>query len=61
VPRMELNIEIADSDRRSGAALPVAGSLRDETGVETAFVGWVGLLSLLEQALALPVEVPDAS
>jgi hypothetical protein len=60
VPRLELNIEVADSERTS-AALPVTGTLRDESGRATAFVGWVGLLALLEQALDYPVAVEDAS
>jgi hypothetical protein len=61
VPRLELNIEVADGERRSGAGLPVTGTVRDECGSAVSFVGWVGLLALLEQALEFPVEVEDAS
>lgn len=59
MPRLELNIEVADSDRGSGAGLPVAGTVQGEDGEVVAFVGWVGLLSLIEQALAFPAEVRD--
>lgn len=61
MPRLELDIEVADGDGRSGGGLPVTGTLRDERGDAVSFVGWVGLLALLEQALDYPVAVEDAS
>jgi hypothetical protein len=62
VPRLELNIEVADGERRSGAGPAITGSVRDDRGSAVSFVGWVGLLALLEQALDYPAEaVEDAS
>jgi hypothetical protein len=50
--RLELEIEAEEGDGQGGA-VHVAGVVRDESGRETAFVGWVGLLSLLQQALSV--------
>jgi len=48
VARLEVEID-AEHDADDG--LTVSGVVRDESGGETPFVGWVGLLSLLQQAL----------
>jgi len=48
VPRLEVEI---DAEPGAGDGLAVSGVVRDESGEETPFVGWVGLLSLLQQAL----------
>ena len=52
--RLELVIE-ADADAPAGGGqLHVRGTVRTGDGPETGFVGWVGLLALLEQALTVP-------
>jgi hypothetical protein len=42
--RLTLRLEPADDGK------PIAGWLRDERGDESYFAGWLGLLTLLEQA-----------
>ena len=49
--RLELTIDVAPSADVDDDAVHVAGTVRREDGVETAFVGWVGLMALLQQAL----------
>jgi hypothetical protein len=46
VPRLELQIDVEDGDEH------VYGTIRTEGGDDVAFVGWIGLLSLLQQAVS---------
>ena len=48
--RLELTIDV-EPQATDDDALHVAGTVRREDGVETAFVGWVSLLALLQQSL----------
>jgi hypothetical protein len=45
VPRLELQIDVEDDDEH------VFGIVRTEDGADAPFVGWIGLLSLLQQAV----------
>jgi hypothetical protein len=69
MPRLELDIAVdrrtaadsaADSATRGGAGdgSQVSGTLRGPDGRVSAFVGWVGLLALLQQAIADPAPDP---
>jgi hypothetical protein len=42
--RVELRLELEDDDH-------VVGTLRGDDGVEVGFVGWIGLLALLQRAV----------
>jgi hypothetical protein len=55
MPRLELRIDV-DHSAVEGDGLQVTGTLSGPDGAH-AFVGWIGLLALLQQA----VSVPDAS
>jgi len=71
MPRLELDIAV---DRRSAGAsadgagrrpgdpddAQVSGTLVGPDGRVSAFVGWVGLLALLQQAIAEPHAAPGA-
>jgi len=66
MPRLELDIAVdrrtaEDSATRgeAGDGSQVSGTLRGPDGRVSAFVGWVGLLALLQQAIADPA--PDPS
>jgi hypothetical protein len=45
VARLELEIDVAEDDEH------VRGTLRPEGGEQVPFVGWIGLLALLQQAV----------
>ena len=45
MPRLELDIDVSDDPDH------VRGTVRSEGGEDVAFVGWIGLLSLLQQAV----------
>lgn len=45
MPRLELQIDVEDDDER------VFGVIRTEDGNDVSFVGWIGLLALLQQAV----------
>jgi hypothetical protein len=60
VTRLELDIE-RDPDT-AGDGLSVRGVVRVDDGSETTFVGWVGLLALLQRAVTThdpAVAAPD--
>jgi hypothetical protein len=44
--RLEVQIDVEDDDEH------VFGTVRTETGEDVSFVGWIGLLSLLQQAVS---------
>jgi hypothetical protein len=46
MPRLELQIDVEDGEEH------VYGIVRTEGGVDHSFVGWIGLLSLLQQAVS---------
>ena len=46
--RIELQIQLDDADADAGH---VHGTVRTESGEDVAFVGWIGLLALLQQAV----------
>ena len=51
--RLEVDIEVDRAAPADGSEpLLVSGSVRRPDGGEAAFTGWVGLLSLLQQAVA---------
>ena len=51
--RLEVDIEVQSSPASDGSSpLQVSGSVRRSDGDEAAFTGWVGLLALLQQAVA---------
>jgi len=45
MPRLEVEIEAEDGDEH------VFGTIRTEDGDDVSFVGWIGLLALLQQAV----------
>lgn len=45
MPRLELQIDVEDDDEH------VFGVIRTEDGNDLSFVGWIGLLALLQQAV----------
>jgi hypothetical protein len=52
VARLELDIDVVDGGADGdGDGLHVTGRLRDEFGFDQPFVGWVGLLAILQQAV----------
>jgi hypothetical protein len=70
MPRLELDIAVDRRPATDGGAGPgtdgmagdgprVSGTVVGPDGRVSAFVGWVGLLALLQQAIAEPV--PDPS
>ena len=51
--RLEVDIEVERSASADGSEpLLVSGSVRQPDGGEAPFTGWVGLLALLQQAVA---------
>lgn len=52
MPRLELDIDL-DHTAIEGDALQVSGTLMGPDGTH-AFVGWIGLLALLQQAVSAP-------
>jgi hypothetical protein len=65
VPRLEIDIAVdhrpatgGRADDVTGDGPHVSGTLLGPDGRVSAFVGWVGLLSLLQQAIAEPVPDP---
>ncbi len=51
MPRLEVTVEVDRDAPDNHDSLHVTGTVRSEDGSETAFVGWVGLLALVERAL----------
>ena len=54
MPRLQLDIAVdrsATDGLADGADPPVRGTLVHPDGTESTFVGWVGLLALLQQAV----------
>jgi hypothetical protein len=45
VPRLELLIEVEEEEH-------VYGTVRTESGDDVSFVGWIGLMALLQQAVS---------
>ncbi|MGH9260243.1 MAG: hypothetical protein ACRD08_10175 [Acidimicrobiales bacterium] len=65
MPRLELDIAVDQRPASGGGTVDaagngpqVSGTLVGPDGRESAFVGWVGLLALLQQAIAEPVPDP---
>jgi hypothetical protein len=65
MPRLEIDIAVdhrpaagSRADDVAGDGPHVSGTLLGPDGRVSAFVGWVGLLSLLQQAIAGPVPDP---
>jgi hypothetical protein len=52
MPRLELDIDV-DHTAIEGDGLQVSGTLMGPAGTQ-AFVGWIGLLALLQQAVSVP-------
>ncbi len=52
MPRLELDIDV-DHGAIEGDGLQVSGTLAGPDGTH-AFVGWIGLLALLQQAVSAP-------
>lgn len=50
--RLELHIEIDPEVSDQGEPRQVRGSVFDENGSETPFVGWLGLIVLLQQTVS---------
>lgn len=46
MPRLEVDIALADGEH-------VSGTVRAEDGTDVPFVGWIALLSLLQQAVTV--------
>ena len=53
VPRLELHIEVDGAEQVTADHLQVAGTVKPEGGQPVSFVGWVGLLALLQQAVSV--------
>ena len=56
---MTTNRALTLSLEPSDVGEPIAGSLRDERGDEHRFTGWLGLLTLLEQAQPRGANEPE--
>ncbi len=53
MPRLELQIEVDESPGvAADGGLHVMGAVRSVGGHERAFVGWIGLLALLQEAVS---------
>lgn len=49
--RLEVTVDVDPDAPASDDGLHVTGTVRDEHGAETRFVGWVGLFALIQRAL----------
>ena len=65
MPRLELDIAVdhrpeigSRADGVAGDGPHVSGTLLGPDGRVTSFVGWIGLLALLQQAVAEPAPHP---
>jgi hypothetical protein len=59
MPRLALNIDV-DQPPAEGDGLQVSGTLVGPDGSVAPFVGWVGLLAALQQAVSVPDVSPGA-
>jgi hypothetical protein len=50
MPRLEVHIDVGDGS--DADPVHVHGTVRTEDGDDVAFVGWIGLFSLLQQAVS---------
>jgi hypothetical protein len=57
MPRLELSIDV-DHSAVEGDGLQVRGTLVGPDGAHS-FVGWIGLVALLQQAVSLPDASPQ--
>jgi len=53
MPRLEVTVEVDRSAPDHDDGLHVSGTVRGEDGAEEAFVGWIGLLALVQRALTV--------
>jgi hypothetical protein len=64
MPRLELNIEAdqADADTTSARAtgVHVSGTVVGPDGAVATFVGWLGLMAVLQRAVGVPHAAPRA-
>ena len=54
MPRLVLDIEVDGATSRDGDSLHVSGTVRGDDRPDTAFIGWIGLVAILQQALTTP-------
>ena len=52
MPRLEVDIDAEPGD--DGGEPHVRGVVRTDDGHEREFLGWIGLVALLQQAIATP-------
>jgi hypothetical protein len=69
MPRLELNIEADQADQADpdggsdgasarGTGVQVSGTVVGPDGAEATFVGWLGLLAVLQRAVGVPHAAP---
>jgi len=51
--RLQLDIAVDGTVPEDGGGPHVTGTLRSEDGTEATFVGWIGLLSLVQDAVSV--------
>jgi len=59
--RLQLDIAVDGTVPEDGGGPHVTGTLRSEDGTEATFVGWIGLLSLIQDAVSLDELAASAS
>jgi hypothetical protein len=55
MPRLEVTVEVDRTAPSTDTGFHVSGTVRDEDGAEEPFVGWIGLLALLQRSLTMDV------
>ena len=53
MPRLEVTVEIDRSLPAADSGVHVSGTVRSEDGCVEGFVGWIGLLALVQRALTV--------
>ena len=55
MPRLEVTVEVDRALPSTDNGMHVSGTVRGEDGSIETFVGWIGLLALVQRALTLDV------
>jgi hypothetical protein len=59
--RLQLDITVDRDAPDDGGGPQVTGAVRHEDGTEAAFVGWIGLLSLVQDAVSVDQRAPASA
>ena len=53
MPRLQVTVEVDRSVPSTDTGVHVSGTVLGEDGAEEPFVGWIGLLALLQRSLTM--------